>query len=109
MGRSRALSGTVCTRGGAAGARAAECGVGAGPSGWEARGQVTPGRSISCWTQTPGGGSRARHGGAGRGPESLPPSPRARAAHLALPIVIYEVKVLNEATSWSPGRLYAFY
>lgn len=56
-----------------------------------------------------GGSSERTRDGVGRGPELLPPAPRARAAHLASPNVIYEVKVLNEATSWSPGRLYAFY
>lgn len=56
-----------------------------------------------------GWSSERKRGGAERGHELLPPAPRALAAHLARPKVIYEVKELNEATSWSPGRLYAFY
>lgn len=109
MGRSRALSGTVCTRGGAAGALAAECGVDAGPSGQEPpKGDPGP---LHLLLKADSGrwDPRARGGYAGRGPESLPPPPRARVAHLVLSKVIYEVKVLNEATSWSPDWLYAFY
>lgn len=122
---SRTLSGTLCTLG-AARCAAAECRVGAGPAGGARAGGPSASRPgppprLLGGPPPPLGVREGRDRGADPRRMTRPPRPRglrwsgrgvggvpgvagwfSLGTHLARRKMIYEVKVLNEATSWSP-------